>query len=118
MSVHVFGGELLLGQPMQNTAHYYAIDVGDVFTNPLNGATVTITAITVPATVGGTTSIAYTKTGTFTASPATLTVFKGWLMASTLVRTSYRGGAATAPQWPVSMFDEAGLSVSELKLPQ
>ena len=66
------------------------LDIGDVFTDPLNGATVTITGIT--AGTGSTaTSIAYTKTGTFASSPATLAVFQGWLTAGTLVRGSYRG---------------------------
>lgn len=117
MSVKIFGPSICPGGSGFLWDHF-SMDVGDVFTDPLNGATVTITSITTPATVGGTTSIAYTKTGTFTASPATLAVFKAWLMAATLVRGSYRGGGAPSPNWPISEFDKAGLSAGEQTLTQ
>ena len=110
MSIQVFGGEIrqgVLGYAWQ----HFSLDVGDVFTDPLNGATVTITGIT--TTVGGATSIAYTKTGTFATGPATLATFKAWLLAGTLVRGSYRGGATASPHWPISEFDKAGLSSGE-----
>jgi hypothetical protein len=113
MSIHVFGSLLRPGAS-DDAWEYMSLDVGDVFTDPLNGATVTITGIT--QAVGGATSIAYTKTGTFAASPATLVAFKAWLMAGTLQRGSYRGGVPPGPQWPISEFDKAGLSAGELKL--
>ncbi len=93
---------------------YFSLDVNDVFTDPLNGATVTITGIT--QTTGGATSIAYNKTGTFTASPATLVVFKAWLNNATLVRGSYRGTGSPSPHWPISEFDKAGLTSGEVNL--
>jgi hypothetical protein len=91
--------------------NWFSLDVGDVFIDPLNGATVTISSIT--TTVGAATSIAYTHTGTFTASPATLATFRGWLTNTTLVRSSYRGGVAASPQWPISEWDKAGISSGE-----
>ncbi len=112
MSVQVFAGSFLPNEPHQLQWSWGALDVGDIFTDPLNGATVTITGVTV-GTHGAATSIAYTKTGTFAASPATLTAFNTWLSAGTLVRTSYRGGAAATPQWPYTLTDAAGITSGE-----
>ncbi len=112
MSVQVFAGSFLPNQPHNLKWGWAALDTGDVFTDPLNGATVTITGVTL-GTHGAATSIAYTKTGTFTASPATLATFQGWLMAGTLIRTSYRGGVAAEPQWPYTMTDAAGITSGE-----
>jgi len=110
MSIQVFGPEL---RPSSGYSwQHFSLDVGDVFTDPLNGATVTITGITA-GSGGGATSIAYSKTGTFATSPATLATFKAWLSNATLVRGSYRGGTAASPHWPISEFDKAGLSSGE-----
>ena len=112
MSIQVFGNEFRPNQPHNVAQNWFALDVGDVYTDPLNGATVTITSVTL-GTGSNATSIAYTKTGTFAASPATLATFQGWLSAGTLVRGSYRGGTPPSPQWPISEFDKAGLSIGE-----
>jgi hypothetical protein len=112
MSVSAYGKEFLPNQPHNSFWCEMAIDANDVFTNPLNGARVTITGVTVGST-NAATSVAYTVSGTFTAGPATLSQFKAWLMAGALVRTSYRGGAATAPQWPITEQDKAGISSGE-----
>ena len=127
MSIKVFGAEDRPLNPAFNNLVWMAVDVGDVFTSPLNGATVTITGIT---TSGGVTSVAYTTTGSFPASPMTLTVFQSYLVPyssnplvlatlqtytapGVLVRTSYRGGSASGPQWPISETDQAGSTPNE-----
>ncbi len=112
MSIQVFGPEFRPNAPHTYAWQWFSLDVGDVFTDPLNGATVTIIGITA-GSGGSATSIAYTKTGTFAASPATLSAFRAWLIAATLVRDSYRGGKDSSPQWPISEFDKAGLSSGE-----
>jgi hypothetical protein len=112
MSIQVFGSEFRPNQPHNPCWQWFSLDVGDVFTDPLNGATVTITGVAV-GVAGAATSIAYTINGSFTASPATLATFQGWLMNHTLVRGSYRGGIAPSPQWPASEFDKAGISSGE-----
>lgn len=114
MSLKVFGAESRPAQPNNLAWIWFSLDVGDVFVDPLNGATVTISGIT--QTTGGATSVAYTKTGTFAASPATLTQFQSWLTSATLVRTNYRGGSIASPQWPISEWDKAGLTSGELTL--
>jgi hypothetical protein len=84
--------------------------------NPKSVATVTITGVTTG--ISQQTSIAYSITGTFTASPLTLAVFQAFLTSGALVRTGYRGTAGAEPDPRVAAFDAAGLSSGELTLQQ
>lgn len=110
MSIKVFGAEERPLNPAANALVWMALDVADVFVSPLNGATVTITAIT---TSGGVTSIAFTSTGSFSASPLTLTIFQAMLSGGMLVRTSYRGTKDPSSQWPINQVEKAGTYAGE-----
>ncbi len=113
MSTLIFGAQILPTTPANYAWEWFALDVGDVFVSPLNGATVTITSVTVAAT---STTIGYSVSGSFTAGPVSYATFQAWLTTAKLVRTSYRGGNSARPQWPISEQDKGGISSGESTL--
>jgi hypothetical protein len=113
MSTLIFGPHQLPNQPHNYAWDWFALDVGDVFVSPLNGASVTITGVTI---ANSATTIAYSVTGSFPAGPASYPTFQAWLTAAKLVRSSYRGGSASKPQWSISEQDKGGISSGESTL--
>ena len=112
MSVLVFGKQAAFVSTSAGLWRWHALGVGDVYMAPETGAALTITGITV-GTQASPTSIAFTLSGSFSASPLTLQQFQAYLSSGLLVRTSYQGSKNSSPQWPISEFDKAGLSSGE-----